>query len=302
MMKIQAILILSILFYSCQNKTELTQEQHEAYEREIDQWHIKRLEKVKADDGWLNLLGLLWLEPGANSFGSGDENKIVFPTKKIASEAGYFFVQGNEVRIKVNPGVSILSEGKPVTDEVIFHQDSSSGRVLLSGSLVWNVIRRDDKLGIRLRDLKSDAVTSFKGVDRFPVDPDYRVEARFIKSDTAHTINITNAIGQTTAQSSPGKLVFRLLGEQRELDVLQGNEEEFFIVFADGTTGVETYDGGRFIYVKKPKGDETTVIDFNKAYNPPCVFTPYATCPLPPAQNVLKIAIRSGEKNYHTGS
>jgi uncharacterized protein (DUF1684 family) len=285
---------------SCVQKESLTSEQLASYKNELDEWHARRIERVTADDGWLNLVGLLWLHPGNNTFGASNDNNIVFPEGKIADNAGYFVLTGEQVTIHVNKDVKITSKGQPVTELVIFHPDSSENIVLESGSLRWNIIKRDAQIGIRLRDLDSPLRTNFKGVERFPADPDYRINATFEKSDSLHTIDVANVLGQTVAQESPGSLVFSFGGSTYRLDALAGGKEELFIVFGDETSGKETYGGGRFLYVKKPaEGDNTVVIDFNKSYNPPCVFTPYATCPLPPKQNILPIAIRVGEKDYH---
>jgi hypothetical protein len=294
---------LGILSMACSQKKTWTPEELATYEADVNAWHAKRIENVKAPNGWLNLAGLYWLEPGVSSFGSDDKNAIVFPKDKIAEQAGYFIVQGNTVSIRTNKEANITSEGQSVVEKVVFHPDSAKPVVLESGSLRWNVIKRDDKLGIRLRDLESETLKTFAGIARYPLNPEYRVEATFEKSpDSTRTIAITNIVGQTSPQASPGTLVFRMQGAEHRLDVLKGSEKEFFIIFADATSGKETYGGGRFLYVGKPVGNEKVIVDFNKAYNPPCVFTPYATCPLPPKQNELSIEIKAGEKNYQHAS
>jgi uncharacterized protein len=168
-----------------------------------------------------------------------------------------------------------------------------------SGPLRWNVIKRESKLGIRLRDDAADLLHTFNGVARFPVDPEYRVEAVLEAADSLKKVNITNVLGQTYQRPSPGELVFTLQGKEHRLTpIAEGNADELFIIFADATSGKDTYGGGRFLYVKPPGADGKVLIDFNKAYNPPCVFTPYATCPLPPEHNVLSVAISAGEKTY----
>jgi uncharacterized protein len=290
-------LLMVCLFFSCSGKKELTKDERIAYENELSAWHAKRIEDVKAPNGWLNLVGLFWLEPGVNTFGSGEKNAIIFPKGKIADQAGYFLLKDNVVSIHVNKGATITYRGKPVTSRVIFYPDSAKAVALESGTLRWNIIKRDSKLGIRLRDDASPAVNDFKGIDRFPVEPDFRVAAFLEKSDSAKTIDITNVLGQTTPQHSPGSFVFKLNGNEYRLDALEG-KEEFFVIFGDATSGKETYGGGRFLYVKKPDAEGKTIVDFNKSYNPPCVFTPYATCPLPPRQNMLPIEIKAGERNY----
>jgi len=297
-MKKLTFLLSFYLCVGCSHHQRLSADELKSYEGEINAWHAKRIEEVKAPNGWLNLVGLHWLEPGINPFGSDEKNTIVFPKNKIAPRAGYFLLKDNVVTLVVNPDVSITANGKAVTSQVIFHPDSTQPILLSSGTLRWNIIRRESKFGIRLRDDESSLAKEFTGIDRFPINPNFRADARFEESDSSKTIDITNAIGQTTAQPSPGTLVFKLGEKEFRLDALEGNKDEFFVVFGDETSGNETYGGGRFLYVKRPDANGNTVVDFNKAYNPPCVFTPYATCPLPPKQNVLAIKITAGEKVY----
>ncbi|HEY5825889.1 MAG TPA: DUF1684 domain-containing protein, partial [Cyclobacteriaceae bacterium] len=270
-----------------------------AYKAEIEEWHGKRVNDLKAPNGWLNLIGLLWLEEGLNTFGSDKKNNIVFPVDKIPAQAGYFSLKQNTVTLDVAKGVNITSEGQPVKSLVIFNPDSTRQPVVEFDSLRWAIIKRDDKFGVRLRDLNNPDLKNFKGIDRYSIDTDWRLEAKWEPADSTRTIEITNVLGQTTAQSSPGTLVFSIDDKEYKLDVLKGNKEEYFVIFADATTGKETYGAGRFIYVKK-QVDGKTIIDFNKSYNPPCAFTEYATCPLPPKQNTLTVAIEAGEKNYGT--
>jgi uncharacterized protein (DUF1684 family) len=161
--------------------------------------------------------------------------------------------------------------------------------------LRWTIIKRGDKIGVRLRNLKSSAAIDFKGVPRFAVDSFWRIAATLQPAGNGANILITNVLGQTSVQKSPGKLVFKFNGAQYSLDALEeGNE--LFIIFADATSGSTTYPSGRFLSAKKPDADGHTVIDFNKAYNPPCAFTDYATCPLPPKQNDLPFPVTAGEK------
>ncbi len=237
------------------------------------------------------------MKPGINIFGSGPKNDIIFPARKIAEEAGYFLVKDGQVTLVSRPNVSIKTNQQLITQAVIFHPDSTRLVLVESGTLRWNVIKQEDKLGIRLRDLENEFAKGFTGIDRFPVDASFLVEADFEPASSSYTIDITNVLGQTIPTHSPGALSFELFGNHLRLDVLEV-KNEFFIIFADATSGKETYGSGRFLYTKKPDGNGKVAIDFNKAYNPPCAFTSYTTCSLPPKQNILPIAIKAGEKNF----
>lgn len=271
----------------------------QAYKVEVEEWYQKRLTELKGDNGWLNLAGLFWLKEGINTVGSDGSNDLVFPKGKIAAKAGFFLVKNTVVQLNVLPGVDISDRGIPITEKIIFHPDSAKNSLLSHGSLQWFVIKRDDQVGIRLRDLESKLIEEFTGIERYQVNPEWRVEATLEIPVAPRKIDITNVLGQTTAQTSPGTLVFTLKGKEYRLDALEGGKDELFIILGDLTNETETYPAGRYMYIKIPDANGRTIIDFNKAYNPPCAFTPFATCPLPPAQNVLQIAIQAGEKNYH---
>ncbi len=269
------------------------------YNSEIETWRQKRIEDLKGPNGWLNLVGLFWLNEGINTFGSSKNNNIIFPSGKIPDRAGFFLLKQNVVTLEPAPDVKITSKGNPIKSTVVFHPDSAMAIVQEYESLQWFIIRRDDKFGVRLRDFKSAGIENFAGIERYPVDPAWRLEANFeTAADSTRTIDITNVLGQTTPQKSPGSLVFTIEGKDYRLDVIKEGGEEYFVIVGDATNTKETYGAGRYMYVKKPGPDGKTFIDFNKAYNPPCAFTEFATCPLPPKQNVLDIAITAGEKNY----
>jgi uncharacterized protein (DUF1684 family) len=268
-----------------------------AYQKSIDDWHTARIAALKADNGWLNLAGLFWLQQGKNTFGSDSSNAVVFPKGSINGVAGYFERAGNTVRLVAANNAGITINGVPVTDTIIFSDTMQQVPVIACGSLRWNIIQRENKTGVRLRDLNSPAPAMFKGVDCFEVDSNWRFGAILQQPALPSVISISNVIGQTTRQNSPGKVVFVFKGKQYYLDALDDGED-LLVVFGDATSGVTTYPSGRFIDVKKPGADGMVVLDFNKAYNPPCAFTDYATCPLPPPQNILPFAVAAGEKNY----
>ena len=269
-----------------------------AYTQEIDAWHHDRIENLRGPNGWLNVAGLYWLKEGISSFGSGPENDLDFPSGKIAEKAGFLMLKQGVVSASITQGVAVTSGGKLFTQGIIFHPDSLLNPSLESGSLKWFIIKRDTKYGVRLRDFENPELIFFAGVERFPVNPLMRPIARWDAAQTGRTIMVTNILGQTTPQQSPGALLFVLGAEEFRLDVLDEGGDEYFIIFGDDTNTKETYGAGRYVYVKKPDASGQTIIDFNKAYNPPCAFTAFATCPLPPKQNVLPISILAGEKNY----
>ncbi len=268
------------------------------YRDEIAQWDKQRVTELKAENGWLNLVGLHWLAPGRNTFGSGDQAAIRFPKGTIPDFAGYFEMTDSTVKMVPASGVNITVNGNPVREAIIFHKDSARSPDVRYGSLKWNIIKRDDKYGIRLRNLKAAAVETFTGIDRYAVSDAWKLQAVLRPASIGSGISITNVLGQTSRQSSPGKLEFSIGGKKYSLDALDGGKDELFIIFGDETNGVETYPSGRYLYVKRPGEDGVVTIDFNKSYNPPCAFTPYATCPLPPRQNMLPVSITAGEKNY----
>jgi uncharacterized protein (DUF1684 family) len=290
--------VIYFLLVGCNSSNKETQIDLIAYKQEIDQWHQKRIDELKSESGWLNLAGLFWLKEGINTFGSDKSNDLVFPDGKIAAKAGFFLVKNGVVQMNVLADVKVMRDSLIVKQEIIFHPDSAKNATLTHGSLQWFVIKRDDQVGIRLRDLQSRGVEEFSGIERYEVDPEWRVEASLEVSSTPRRISITNVLGQTTDQISPGALVFEMDGKTYKLDALEGNKEELFIIFGDSTNEKETYPAGRYLYVKIPDANGKAIVDFNQSINPPCAFTPFATCPLPPPQNVLPIAIRSGEKNY----
>jgi uncharacterized protein (DUF1684 family) len=296
---IRQILVFGYILFSISSFAQSSND----YKTSVDQWHKEREEGLKKENGWLNLVGLYWLKPGRNSFGTGASNDIVFPKGTIPTAAGYFeLTNDNTVTVLPEKGVEIKVNNAIADKRVIFHKDSSRAPVVSYGNLRWTVIRRDDKIGIRLRDLQSPALAAFKGIGRFPVTAEWKFDAVVEKEGYADRIAITNVLGQTTQQKFAGKLSFSINGKKYTLDALDEGGPELFVIFADGTNIKDTYPSGRFLSVKRPDANGKTVIDFNKAYNPPCAFTDFATCPLPPPQNRLALPITAGEKNYESHS
>ncbi len=290
-----------IFLYSC-HSSQKSSSVEPAYIEEIEQWHQRRIASLTKPDGWLSLVGLYWLKEGENRFGANPQNDIVFSTKKVPQFMGAFILRDSTVKVKINPGVEVFHQGKKVQQMILRSDADGKPTVLTYGTLLWYIIKRGDRFAVRLKDSNYPARKEFQDIERFPVDPAWRVIARFEPYNPPKTISIPTIIGTVEEERCPGALVFEINGKTYRLDPIgDPDDKQLFIIFADQTNGTETYGAGRFLYVDAPGPDGTTVIDFNKAYNPPCAFTPYATCPLPPDQNYLPIRVTAGEKKYGKG-
>jgi len=266
-----------------------------AYKAKLESWHQKRVNSLKDENGWLNLAGLFWLKEGDNTVGSISDNKVVFPAGD--KHIGTFQLKNGEVTFTPDANAEVLANGEKITSpQTIFSEGSKKVPTLQHKSLRWVVIKRGDKYGIRLRDLESEQLKSFHGIERYPVNEKYLVKAHLEKPATPTTVSIVNIIGQASDQPLAGTLVFKLDGKTYRLDAT--GEDKLFVVFGDGTNKTETYGSGRFIYADEPDAEGNTILDFNQAINPPCAFTPYATCPLPLKQNKLAVRIPAGEKRF----
>lgn len=298
--KSQLISVLLIVYCIFQMTNIANGQNFETYKKEIKEWDKNRITRLKAEDGWLNLAGRFILHEGKNTFGSDKSNDLVFPEASFPKFAGYF-EQSNDKVAMIAKMYSLNNTefkigGKSCKDTILFHKDSSNNPQVSYQNLRWNIIQRNDKLIVRLRNLNHPKLASFKGIERFPIDTNWRIKAKFQKNENPKQIAITNILGQSNLEESSGKLIFQINKQEFALDVLD-EDGEFFVIFADETNGETTYPSGRFIMVKQPNADGYTTIDFNKAYNPPCAFTDFATCPLPPKQNILPISILAGEKS-----
>lgn len=251
------------------------------YQSEIAEWRQKREASLRRDGGWLTVAGLFWLHEGSNTVGSAAKNDVTLPAGP--SQAGVFELRNGKVIAKVN---GAAREIRPDTDDVV-----NIDRLHLY------IIKRSDRIGIRLKDPQSQFLRDFRGIDYYPPREDYRVTAQFFADPKK--IPITNILGQTEPEDSPGYVVFRLHDQEFRLRPVfdDPGSKDLFFIFKDQTAGKETYGAGRFLDTE-PARDGKVVLDFNKAYNPPCAFTPYATCPLPPQENRLAVRIEAGEKKY----
>lgn len=286
-------LALFSLFASCSgNKEPFDLVQFEADNLE---WRKERLERLKGPTGYLNLAGLFWLSAGDARIGSAATNDIVFPSS-AAERVGLLDVTPGGVFLLVAAGVEVFAAGEEV-DFILVADDTTPEPVTIEhGSIAWTIIKRDNRFALRLRDYEHPAIAAFPPIAYYPLDPSLRVTAKLRRFETPKILQVDTVIeGLGWQPESPGVVEFELDGQKLELEAYASGDELFF-VFGDRTSGRETYPAGRFLYADLPAEGETTILDFNRAYNPPCAFNDFATCPVASPQNRLGIRIEAGEK------
>jgi uncharacterized protein (DUF1684 family) len=258
-----------------------------------------RNEGLRSPDGWLTLVGLAWLKQGDNAFGSDEANAVVLPDPTVTAIAGVFRLDGVRVEVEGMPGAGVRLDGHPVVDPLpVVVDDVGPPSVIEVGRLHLTVIRRAGRTGIRMRDPDAPRRFAFGGVDAFPTSFAWRLDARVERYDSPKPVQVPTILGDLEPDEVPFAVVFEVAGEPFRLDAFELPDGSLEIMFADATNGVETYTAGRFLTTEAPTGDRV-VLDFNRAYDAPCVFTPYATCPLPLPQNRLPFRVDAGERNGH---
>lgn len=293
-----SVVVAALLVAGCQKRQAQPSSTPPWYAEEIEEWRAGRIERLKSPTGYLSLVGLYWLEEGDNTFGADPSNDLVFP-KGSPDFIGTFHVQAGRVSVDVEPGVQVTLDGAPVVSVTMRHDLEGRPTVLDLGTMSWFVIMRGGQLGVRVRDTESRLRRNFEGISAHPVSYGWRVVGTFHPYDPPLTHRFTSVLGMTEEEPCAGALVFELDGEKYSLDVIgKPGDERYFVIFGDTTNGHDTYGGGRFLYVDAPGEDGKVIIDFNKAYNPPCAFSEYTTCLLPLPQNRLPIAVTAGEKAY----
>ena len=267
----------------------------ETYVSEIMEWRAGRLERLKAPTGYLNQTGLFWLDAGSYSFGSAATNDVVFPGSG-AAKIGTFDVSEAGIRMTVEPGVQVLSEDQPVESILIADDRSEQPVMITHGSLAWTVVERDGNYAVRLRDFEHPFVSTFGPLPYYDIDPAMRVEATLHRYDEPRTANVGTVIeGLGYHPQTPGVVRFNIGGQAYELEAYKSGEQLFF-VFGDGTNRDDTYGAGRFLYARAPGEGGATIMDFNKAYSPPCAFNDFSTCPVASPRNRLQTRVEAGEK------
>jgi uncharacterized protein (DUF1684 family) len=288
-------------------------EEHRAW---VTGWAERRLAEMAAPDSWLALIGLHWLSEGETTVGSGGDNDIVLPAKADA-HVGTVILEGEQVRFVVAEGVRVtqgvdstlslpvgtgarlpdMSGDPAVMEATLGYVSPGHATVLRHGDLNWVLVRRGDRFALRVRDNAHPAYEEFTDIERFPTSADWHVTARWVPHDK--TVAVPNVLGTISDTRSPAYLEFWVDGERHTLDVTgKPDHGKYMLVFADSTSGQETYGGGRYLWVAEPDESNRVVMDFNLAYNPPCVFTDFATCPLPTRDNRLAMAVEAGEKYW----
>lgn len=267
------------------------------YRAQIEDWRQRRDQRLRSPDYYLSLVGLEWLQEGENRLGSLPASTIRMPGGP--SDWGTIHVDGDEIVYRPAPGSGIRVDGEVVDEATLLPGSFGTPTVVSHGDLSFYVIFRQS-YALRIKDINSPDLVAFRGVDYYDIQEDWRIEARFERAPEGQTIEIANVLGQTGAEPVYGLVEFERDGEtHRLLGLGYDDSESIWFLFADRTSGRETYGAGRFLYSDGMPEDGRLVIDFNKAYNPPCAFNDFSTCPLPPAENRLKIAVRAGEKKYH---
>jgi uncharacterized protein len=267
----------------------------------LQQWRDQRAQKLSAPDGWLSLVGLEWLQPGNNTFGSAADNRIRL-NAQVADHLGVLELKGNEVYLS-SPAASLLANGAPARSAKI-DTDGQNPTVLKAGTLTLLVLHRGDRYALRIKDAQAPTRVNFHGLYWYAPDPHYRVEAKWIPYSPAHEESIPTIIGTTLKLPAPGVAEFTLDGRTLQLEpvIEEPGDKQLFFILRDTTSKTTTYGAARFLYADFPDNGLDKpghiVLDFNRLQNPPCAYTPYATCPLPPPQNKLAVALPVGEQRY----
>jgi uncharacterized protein (DUF1684 family) len=269
-----------------------------SYRAEIEKHRAERVAELTAPNGWLAVQGLFWLHEGSNTAGSDPASEIRLPAR-APKRLGVFELKSGAVTFTAAEGARVTAAGKPVTTFTFEARGGERSSITAAGLTLF-VIRRSDRVGLRLLDPESHARRTFSGLRYFPLDPAYRVKARYTAYPAMKTVQVANVLGQLVPMESPGYVEFTLEGRTWRLEPVYETprREDLFFVFKDLTSRTDTYEAGRYLHAPLPQ-DGFVDLDFNRAYNPPCAFTAFATCPLPTKENQIAATIRAGELRHH---
>lgn len=294
------VVLLAVVACSSEERDERQRgaDRLEAFHAANETWKAERLERLRLPDGWLALVSRDWLEPGRHAFGGGEGSRYRFAPAD--APIGELELAGTTVTLHPLPGQPLRFQGAQVDApmELTPPPSGASPRIEFDdGRGRFEVIRRGDRFALRVMHDESPTRSGFVGLDYYPADPEWRIEATFHAHEPDRTIPIVNVLGDEEATPNPGRIEFERAGRKHSLEALEGPDGTLFIIYADRTNGRDTYGAGRFLYTDPP-ADGRVVIDFNRGYNPPCAFSAYTTCPLPPPENRLDLSIEAGELAY----
>lgn len=296
-MKLTKFLALSVSLLLALTSLANVASTQSATDAELSKWRAERESKLKADDGWLTVAGLFWLKEGLNTVGAAADNAIVLPAGSTPAHVGVFELHDGKTVFRAAEDVTVTANGKPVQELEIKSDEVKQQDVLKLNNLTFLLLKRGARYAIRLKDQNARTRTEFTGLRWYPGKDAYRVTAKFIPYEQPKEVSIVNILGDIEKMKSPGYVVFKLNGQELSLEPVTSGGDKLFFIFRDLTSGKTTYKPGRFLYTAAPK-DGQVVLDFNQGINPPCAFTAYATCPLPPKRNHLPVAIAAGEQSY----
>ncbi|GAB4582134.1 MAG: DUF1684 domain-containing protein [Anaerolineales bacterium] len=268
----------------------------DSYTASLETWRQTVENSLRAENSWLTVSGLCWLKEGENPFGTDPANEIVLPPNSAPAFAGAFYYKNGEVTLRANGDITV--NGEPANDKPLQADFTGTPDRIRLRALSMTVIRRGGRMGIRLFDNEAPRYKAFTGLNWYPPNEQYRVRARFIPHENPIMLPIMTVIGDLEEAPSPGKVLFTLDGQEHELLAESSDiTQRLFLNFKDATNGKTTYPSSRFLYTGGVENGEV-IVDFNRARNPPCAYTDYATCPLPPKENVLTIPIPVGEMKF----
>jgi len=276
----------------------------EIFVTEQNVWRDQRRTELTRPDGWTSLIGLHWLDPGAHYLGSDIDNGI-----RLAMgppHLGMIELKAGRLRFVPEAGVAVTVDGAPTGASAALRADDDAAGASVLGfdgaKAMATVIKRGERFALRVKHADATTRIGFNGIDYWPAQSDWRIVGRFEPHEMGRTLPIANIIGTTDDVPNPGAVVFEHGGKTFRLEALDEGGAGLFLVFADRTSGHGSYGAGRFLDAAKPDAQGRVTLDFNRAYNPPCAFTPFATCPLPPAENRLDLLVDAGEKSYHAAA
>lgn len=271
----------------------------DAFAKEQQAWRDQRKADLTQPEGWTSLIGLHWIDPGAHYLGSDADNGI-----RLAMgppHLGMIALKSGRLRFVPEKGAAVTLDGEPLNDGAVLAAGASK-LAFDDGKGVATVIKRGERYALRVKHADAPTRIGFKGIAYWPAEAGWRLSGKFVPHPPGRTLAIANIIGTIDDVPNPGAVEFERDGKTHRLEALDQGGEGLFLVFADRTSGHGSYGAGRYLDAPKPDAQSRVTLDFNRAYNPPCAFTPFATCPLPPAENRLDLVIDAGEKTYHPGA